>query len=710
MPHWLPSDDEIAALESRARSAGTTLRDNVLFSLLYHHKNGLYPRRGKKALWEQDPQTGEWTRLKRTLSRREWIEQFFPVRTLTGAIVRLKLNPTQRRMECWILRMERAGVPTRMIILKARKMGISTYVQAVMFEMNLRGEHMRGLIVADNGDRAALLLQIANVARTQMERERMSDGRSVPWNFRLPSKATYSMVWDRPMYCEVKITSAETDNPGRGMTPSIVHLSETAFWQDAAKAQASVMSGLPSLPGTMAFDESTANGASGKYHDDFWRAWRTRDEPLRERTELWQAVFFAWFEDPNYHWTKSYGLGRELTHKMEVDIQMSLTDEERWLLKQTYTRRWSPSDEWEHKIVWDIWELVIENGKIVGTKETYKAGRRVWRRKGVGKQPVTLDQLAWRRAKIVDKECAGNLDIFNREYPSRPEVAFLATGRPVFDPNVMELLSKNVGEIKPLFTGFLRRREIESDYPTFERHLEPHARGSLLIWGTPEAGKQYIIASDTAGGGSRDDHAVAIVIDAETCHIVAGMRERAAPHIWGPRCADLGHYYNKGVLAFETFPSTHGLAAATEAKNEGYPNLYMRRRHDSWARQQTDVLGFHTNVETKPLLISRIKKQIEVRFDVTPVVVPYVPWSDLLHEMRQQQWDDNERMVSKGHDDMVVCYGIALMVRDDCLYRGIVKTPERAPMTESERYWAKEDKRMATRVRIQKRMVYPWLR
>lgn len=221
----------------------------------------------------------------------------------------------------------------------------------------------------------------------------------------------------------------------------------------------------------------------------------------------------------------------------------------------------------------------------------------------------------------------------------------------------------------------------------------------------PEPGRQYVIASDTAGGGSRGDAATAVVLDAETTDLVAAMSEKADPHVWGPRCARLGIFYNEGVLAFETEPSRHGLAAATEALRLEYPKLYYRRRRDSWRPGFTDLLGFSTDVGTKPLIISRIKKQIQERPDAS------CPWKPLLLELKAQHWDDNERMISKGHDDHVMAYGIGLMVRDDCYERGIIQVEARKPMPEHEKFWAREDRLAALRLAgRQKRSIPQWRR
>lgn len=724
MPLYQPTAEELQALVEDAKTrAGddAALADSYLFHALYHHKDGLYPRRGRKAEWKLE--AGEWVRYRRNLSTREWIEAFFPIRTKAGLIVKMVMNPGQRRLWAKVLRMQRAGVPVRILILKARKIGFcvspttpvltadmrwvpidslhpgdeivgvdetipggkgacrrmrrsiveakreivsralrvvtdhgeivvtpehrllakqrnglmqqwreakdfkvgdrlrriatpwapgsfedgwfggmidgeghvrrsslaitqkpgavldaaeqylssrgytyhiqkqgsgrgfalksgeiaekasqivihrmdemmrcigqsrpiryvngtwwegkefpgkrigaqwdtiisieempeqrmvdiqtstktfiangivshnSSEVQAIMYEGILRGEHVRGLIVADKHETSQVLLQIASLARTTMEKTVDVAGRPVPWNFKLTSKASYSIAWDRPINGEIKITSAETDSPGRGMTPTMIHESEVAWFKDAAATEASVMSALPSLPGTMAFKESTANTDTGKFRDDFWDAWKHRETPIHARQSPWDAMFFAWYEDPDYAWTRSYGMGRPLPASMSKEILDTLTKEEEWLLQQKYLRRWAPTDEWEQYRVWDKWRLVIQDGKIVG-KERDQTGVKMakgvltWRRKGVGMQPVTVDQLAWRRLKIVDADFGGDMDLFNREMPAKPEDAFMASGSPVFDPKTLNQYIDKLPGYPPLFRGYVSDDDTDTE-------------------------------------------------------------------------------------------------------------------------------------------------------------------------------------------------------------------------------------------------------
>lgn len=452
-----PKSSDLSALQKRVdeTSPDTQVRDNYLYSGLFDRNFGVY---GDSAPAPEFIRTEAGVQLIRTrLSRREWIERYFPIRDKAGKIHPLKLNRAQRRLESWIMQMEMAGVPVRIIILKARQMGFSTYVQACMFEKLLREKNFRGLIIADNKDRSKLLLQIADTARTSMVKTyNQQTNEPVTWDFKMKSKATSSLVWTDPIRGEIHVTSAETPEPGRGGTRTMVHLSETAHWPDAERKQAGVMASLPTLPGTYGFDESTANGDQGKFRDDFWRAWKQRDVALLERNDPWHAVFFAWWEHDEYRWTRTYGSNRQIPEKMREQVNASLDEEERWLLKQTYIRRYVSDDKWAVAPVKQGRKLVFAQDGTFTIKTCAPEKKTKAVRVGVGLQNVSIDQLLWRRQKLQDKEIANDLSLFNQEYPSRPQLAFMSTGRPVFDIEKIDYLLGQARENPPRFVGSMR--------------------------------------------------------------------------------------------------------------------------------------------------------------------------------------------------------------------------------------------------------------
>lgn len=415
-----PTPDEIAEVERIAAEAAPLDRQrqqNFLFAGMFAREGGLYSRG-------------------RRLSRRRWIESYFWILDKKERLVPLTLNGAQRRVEYWMLKMERAGVPVRIICLKARQIGFSTFVQAAMFETILRGENRRGLIVADTKERSETLLRIANTARTRMP---IDEEAEAYWDFKMNSKAKYALRWDTPINGAIDITSSEVDRPGMGGTRTVVHLSESAHFVEAELKYPSILASLPSEVGTYGFDESTANGDTGLFRDNWMAGYEEREVPLHERRFRWVSLFFAWWENEDYFYSRTYGGGQQPSVDMIENIRLTLDEEEKWLLEQRYWVRGRPGMEWEEV------PCPCDDGSGEWTTK--------WRLVGVGWQKVTYDQLAWRRTKIRDPEIHNDVNLFNQEYPSRYSVAFLSTGNKVFSPDVLEKYSRRATEA--IWTGTL---------------------------------------------------------------------------------------------------------------------------------------------------------------------------------------------------------------------------------------------------------------
>lgn len=231
--------------------------------------------------------------------------------------------------------------------------------------------------------------------------------------------------------------------------------SESAYYPKAEEKAPAILAALPPVPGTYGFEESTANGAQGKFHDDFWAAWRAVPANIEDRENPWLALFFPWWGNTDNRYSEAWGGGRQAAKERTDAIMASLDTEERWLLRKKYLRRWRSTDEWERVDVHECEELKMSGGKIVGFWRSQTPGRRKWRRKGVGWQNVDVDQLLWRRTMIADKTFSGDIARFNQENPSRPELAFTSSGNPVFDATEVSKRLESAQARKPLFRGIL---------------------------------------------------------------------------------------------------------------------------------------------------------------------------------------------------------------------------------------------------------------
>lgn len=214
--------------------------------------------------------------------------------------------------------------------------------------------------------------------------------------------------------------------------------------------------------------------------------------------------------------------------------------------------------------------------------------------------------------------------------------------------------------------------------------LEESIRGGLRIWDMPRQGRKYVIGADTGGGNRKGDFGAATVIDGETCNLVARWAERSTPHVWGPNVGMLGHLYNDALVAFETLPSAHGMTAAMECVAFGYRNLYRRQRTDTLTRNTTDVLGWHTHSQTKPLIIDRVKRALSEGAEI--------PDEMLLLQMHSRFRNERGEMDGAGHDDLIIAYGITLIVRDQSWVAGKLRPVIEEPTTPHDRYWEAQKK------------------
>ena len=63
----------------------------------------------------------------------EYIERFLYIKTKEGELTLLKLNIMQKKFYDIIKAQFQAGKPVRIIVLKARQLGFSTFIEALIF-------------------------------------------------------------------------------------------------------------------------------------------------------------------------------------------------------------------------------------------------------------------------------------------------------------------------------------------------------------------------------------------------------------------------------------------------------------------------------------------------------------------------------------------------------------------------------------------------
>ena len=222
------------------------------------------------------------------------MERLIRVRDRWGQNVSLVPNRAQLEFE------RRRG--QRNIILKARQMGMSTWVSGRFFLKTITKPGTLTVQVAHTREAAESLFRMVH---------RFVDCLPAPLRkgaLRTSRSSVRQLVFPE-LDCEYRVESAADMNAGRGLTINNLHCSEVARWpRDAAETLQGLRAAMP--PTGELVLESTPMGAGGC----FWREWQEAPETGMVRH------FFPW-------WTEEAYVGTAV-------CETTLSTEERQLMRQ----------------------------------------------------------------------------------------------------------------------------------------------------------------------------------------------------------------------------------------------------------------------------------------------------------------------------------------------------------------------------------------
>jgi hypothetical protein len=229
------------------------------------------------------------------------IEALLRVRSKTRGLVPLKLNRAQREYS------ERCA--KRNIVLKARQLGITTYVAARFFIQTITQPGTVTVQVAHDQESAEEIFKIVHRFWENLP-EAMRHGAL------LTSRANVRQIVFSRLDSEYRVATAADANAGRGMTIHNLHCSEVARWPGNPEET------LASLRATVPNDgeivlESTPNGASGVFYQEWQQAAETG----------YRRHFFPWWYDDDYRVELGQTSAQPLTQEeTELRERVGLTE------------------------------------------------------------------------------------------------------------------------------------------------------------------------------------------------------------------------------------------------------------------------------------------------------------------------------------------------------------------------------------------------
>lgn len=507
-----------------------------------------------------------------------------------GDDVLFRLNRAQRKLVERLERRREAGEPIRLILLKARQWGGSTAIQMYMAWLML--VHKVGLnslivglqnVVADEihdmfrkmiDKYPVRLLYALGEAYNENEPKFVGVGKSGNIH-RLPHRN-----------CKIKIGSAERPDSVRGGDYNLVHCSEVGLWKktDGKSPEdmvRSACSGILLKPYTMIVYESTANGTGNFFQREY--------DAAKEGRSQFEALFISWFDIEQYE---------EPLEDREAFAQ--------WL--------------WDNR----------NNTNAMNERE--ESGKYLYWLFEIG---ATLEAINWyikERSKYADHGAMAS------EYPSDDVEAFVHSGERVFDKYNVEKLRK--GCKPPRYIGDIYADGDEGAQALVNVRFKEDKQGQLWVWSLPDTDQEgeriknrYLVVVDIGGRGKKADWSVIVVydrldqMDGGVPTVVAQWYGHIDMDLLAWKAAQIAQYYDDALLVIESNTlETHDKDRQVDGDMSGYilnqikdvyDNLYARKQKDEDIREgKPRQYGFHTNVATKPKIISTLVKVIREKLYV----------------------------------------------------------------------------------------------
>ena len=500
-----------------------------------------------------------------------------------GEDVHFRLNRPQRKL---IMRFERRrlqGKPIRLILLKARQWGGSTATQIYMAWLQLVHKvGLNSLIVGHVKDASTevkdmfdklikeypvSMLYEMGEAYNETEPKIVGVGQSGNIH-RIPQRN-----------CKIKVGTAEKPNSARGGDYNLVHCTEVGLWvttdgKTPEQIVRSACSGILLKPYTMIVYESTANGTGNFFQREY--------DAAKNNKSQFEALFISWFEIEQYS---------------------------------------APIDD-INAFATKLWEN-RNNANAASDRE--ESGKYLW---WLWEQGATLEAINWyilERSKYTDHGDMAS------EYPSDDVEAFVHSGARVFDKYNVEKFKKCCKA--PKYVGDVYADGDEGEDALSNLRFKEDKQGLLWVWSKPdvddkeEVTDRYLVVVDIGGRGKKADWSVIVVFD--RLNQMEGGKPVVVAQWYGHidmdmlawKAAQIAAFYDNALLVIESNTlETHDKERQVDGDMSGYilnqikdvySNLYARKQSDEEIQEgKPKKYGFHTNVATKPKIISTLVKVI----------------------------------------------------------------------------------------------------
>jgi len=247
------------------------------------------------------------------------------------------------------------------------------------------------------------------------------------------------------------------------------------------------------------------------------------------------------------------------------------------------------------------------------------------------KHSLTDAQAFWLQTVGFEK-CRRDMRRFRAEYPINEVDCWTMVGDAVFDTDRLMLMLKSLDGN----TG------LSQETKSFERYDAVNEN------------HRYVIAVDPASSWSKRDYTGVVVLDIDTCTVVADYLGHRDAHDMAGWLCKIGAEFNKASIYVES--NGVGEAVLSHLISNGYRRIYYRTSTSPLSRNigTNRIPGWHSSMKTKAESIS-ILQQLILDESLT------IPSRRIIQQLTQYrgQWDKLKRDAKGGHFDLVAAMSIA---------------------------------------------------
>ncbi|GAC1496155.1 MAG: hypothetical protein NVS1B2_16000 [Vulcanimicrobiaceae bacterium] len=532
-------------------------------------------------------------------------------------------------------------MPVRIVICKSRRAGLSTGVEALIYDDTTTHANTYSLIVANEKNPSENILNMCRTFWKHTPEKFVIGGREVKLRPDIPSVYKNNPPKDRLEFdvlnSFIVVATARSIDAYLGYGFQNMHATEASRYNDGHELFRALYPTLSSDEHSALYIESTPNGQDGKGR---WFYEQCMDAHARKKTQYGEMalVFIPW-------------------HEMRFSFAIPFKDD---TARRSFARGYLPVER-------DLLKRFPS---------------------------ISPEQFQWRRMVVAGPTFNRDEDMFDQEYPTDLATAFLTSGTSVYGRKYIKNLMARTRD--PVWEGDVywgESPEKNSSVPIhelvrrpmlltigqaraagFPPHVNEKTYKNLKIYRHVKKGERVFVTCDVGGGsestkdGDQSTICVGVLNELDRDELVMTWRGRINPIAFGEVASALAwairYQVGESVVAPLLVPEWTGPGTAMctyiDSKNL-YPALYRYQQPGIHKMPASKHIGWESNAKTKPMMVA-----YSVRMVAQDLID--LPDEDLVMQMSSyRQTDSFGDSGSYGgaagrHDDLVSSFQILCAV------------------------------------------------